>query len=349
MNPSTSLAIGIVRAWTRLYTGGLPPGQRTARQAEIDSDLWELAHDPRVLERGNAATQIVTRLLAGIPDDLAWRLEIGAMGNAVPARALAAAGMITGPRRISALGLSATIHVIGISAVVWLTSHGLLYWRNPNAVAPSQQADMWEQFDIYETGADSLKVPEANAPTTQPNKFIAILLQNRYSLEVRDGDLLGTGAPMLQSAIRDSRFVVLGEDHDLVRTSELGAAICKITQLHCESVLLKVDALEVYRGLNPLRGRGTGNHVAISAERQGLQSLHIRVIAFSGTRRAYPRYLQLFLSKTLKSEWTLFDLRPLRRDFNALAGRSNADLATLVFGIDMLIVVPEGIPVSRSQ
>lgn len=348
MSLPTTLALQIVRAWTRLYTCGLRPTQQTARRAEIDSDLWELEHDPRVLERGSVAAQILTRLVAGIPDDLAWRLQIGATGHAVPVRALAAAGMIAGPRRVSALGLSATIHVIGITAVVWLTSHGYLYWRNPHAAVP-EEADMWEQVDIYATGADSLEAPEANAPPTQPNKFIATLLQNRYSLEVRDGDLLGTGAPMLQSAIRDSRFVLLGEDHDLIPTSELGAAICKITLLHCESVLLKVDPLQVYRGLNPVRGRGTGNDVAISAERQDLQSLHIRVIAFSGAQQAYPRYLQLFLSKRLKSEWTLFDLRPLRRDFNALAGRVNADLATLVFGIDMLIVVPEALPGSRSQ
>jgi len=38
--------------------------------------------------------------------------------------------------------------------------------------------------------------------------------------------------------------------------------------------------------------------------------------------------------------WTLFDRRPLRRDFNALPGTTNPHMATLVFGIDMLVIVP---------
>ena len=40
----------------------------------------------------------------------------------------------------------------------------------------------------------------------------------------------------------------------------------------------------------------------------------------------------------------MFDLRPLLQDFNALAGAINPDLATLVFGIDILVMVPEGTP-----
>lgn len=339
MSVPARLAIRIVRAWTRVYTYGLPPAQRSARQAEIDSDLWELEHDAHVPERGSAATQIMMRLLTGIPDDVAWRLEIGATGHAVPARALAAAGMMTGPRRVSALGLSATIHVIGISAVVWLTSHGFLYWRNPDAVVP-QQADLWQQVDSFEINAESLSAPEPDAAPRQPNKFITTLLQNRYSLEVGNGYVLGTGAAVLQSAIRQSRFVLLGDDRDVARISQLGSAICNTALQPCDSVLMKVDALQVYRGVNPARGRGLGSDVAIQAERQGLQSLHIRVIADRGSRTAHPRALQLFVSRRLESGWTLFDLRPLRQNFNALAGRSNTDLATLVFGLDMLVVVP---------
>ena len=342
MSLSMTLAVGMVRAWTRLYTWGLPAAQRQARQAEIDSDLWELRHDPAARRRGNTSTQIVTRLLAGIPDDLAWRLEVGATGHAVPVRALAAAGMMTGPRRVSALGLSATMHVIGITAMVWLTSHGFLYWRNPDHVVP-QEADLWQQLDAYEISAESLTAPGEDPAPAQPNRFMTALLQNRYPLHVGNGYVLGPGARGLQSAIRQSRFVLLGEDHELERISELGAAICSAALQQCDRVLIKLDALQVYRGLNPSGARGTGSEVAISAERHGLQSLHIRVIA-ADPKEARPRALQLFVGKRLESDWTLFDLRPLRHNFNALAGRANVDLATLVFGIDMLIVVPEGKP-----
>jgi hypothetical protein len=341
MSAATALAIVLVRAWTRLYTCGLPLDLRTARRAEIDSDLWELQHDSEGPQPGRAAPAILLRLMAGIPDDLAWRMEIGATGHAVPATALAAAGMMTGPRRVSALGLSATMHVIGISAVVWLTSHGFLYWRHPDAVVP-QQAELWPQLETFEIGAEALAAPEQDAAPTQPNKFITTLLQNRYSLDVGKGYLLGPGAPVLQSAVRQSRFVLLGDDSDLPRISELGSAICSATLQACDSVLMKVDALQVYRGVNPARVRGIGSDFAIQAERQGLQSLHIRVVVDDGS--AHPRALQLFLSRRLESHWTLFDLRPLRQNFNVLAGRGNIDLATLVFGIDLLVVVPEGTP-----
>jgi len=128
-------------------------------------------------------------------------------------------------------------------------------------------------------------------------------------------------------------------------------------------VLLKFGAFHVYRGLNPVRGHGIGNYVAEFAEGQGAQSLHIRLVAVKGSRPIHPRvgqpaelrpfnigndprsqYLQPILSTRLQSDWTLFDLRPLRHDFNALAGATNPDLATLVFGLDMLVVVPEGTP-----
>ena len=335
MTIATRCAIALVRAWTRLYTCGLPATVRTARRAEIDSDLWELEHDAEEPRRGRTAGVILIRLFAGVPDDVAWRMEIGATGRAVPARALAAAGMVTGPRRMSALGLSATMHVIGISAVVWLTSHGFLYWRQPQAVP--QQAELWPPLQAFEVNVEVVPVPGQDGPPTVPNQFITTLLQNRYALEVGRGYLLGPGALVLQSAVRQSRFVLLGDDHDLGRISDLGSAICSATLPACDSVLMRVDALQVYRGLNPAGARGTGSEIALQAERQGLRSLHIRVFGDDGSQA--PRALQLFLNRRLESKWTLFDLRPLRRDFNALAGRDKTELATLVFGIDMLVVV----------
>ena len=40
----------------------------------------------------------------------------------------------------------------------------------------------------------------------------------------------------------------------------------------------------------------------------------------------------------------MFDLRPLRQEIAAPGGAVNADLATLVFGYDILVMVPEGTP-----
>jgi TonB family protein len=47
MTPLPSrIASGLVLTWTRLYTWGMPPAARDARHAEVESDLWESAHDP---------------------------------------------------------------------------------------------------------------------------------------------------------------------------------------------------------------------------------------------------------------------------------------------------------------
>jgi hypothetical protein len=68
------LAEAAVLAWTRAYTWGLPASVRDARRREIESDLWETAND-----RGSAAslgaTDVLVRLLFGMPDDVGWRLE----------------------------------------------------------------------------------------------------------------------------------------------------------------------------------------------------------------------------------------------------------------------------------
>jgi hypothetical protein len=40
----------------------------------------------------------------------------------------------------------------------------------------------------------------------------------------------------------------------------------------------------------------------------------------------------------------MFDLRPLRQDAASPRGAIDPDLATLVFGIDILVMVPEGTP-----
>jgi hypothetical protein len=72
----TTLAIRIVRVWTRVYTWHLRPDLQARRRAEIDSDLWEFQQDTE-WRRGDAspARQIVLRLLRGMPHDLCWCVE----------------------------------------------------------------------------------------------------------------------------------------------------------------------------------------------------------------------------------------------------------------------------------
>jgi hypothetical protein len=75
------LAIGSVRAWTRTYTWSLPEAPRDARRAEVESDLWESAHDPE-MPAGSLICQMLVRLVAGMPDDLQWRFETNSANRA---------------------------------------------------------------------------------------------------------------------------------------------------------------------------------------------------------------------------------------------------------------------------
>jgi hypothetical protein len=66
-------AIALVRCWTAVYTWRMPADLRSARRAEIESDLWESQHaDPSSVW---LPADIVTRLMLGLWDDLRWRAE----------------------------------------------------------------------------------------------------------------------------------------------------------------------------------------------------------------------------------------------------------------------------------
>jgi hypothetical protein len=64
MRPET--AAGLTRAWSRIYTMGLSRAERIRRRAELESDLWESLADPQ------ASQQILSRLMRGAIDDIAW-------------------------------------------------------------------------------------------------------------------------------------------------------------------------------------------------------------------------------------------------------------------------------------
>jgi TonB family protein len=89
----TALAIACVRQWTRIYTWHLPPAVRNARRQEIESDLWESAHDPEMTQ-AELVMQMATRLTRGIPDDLAWRLTQVTVTRAATLRTLTAAAVM---------------------------------------------------------------------------------------------------------------------------------------------------------------------------------------------------------------------------------------------------------------
>jgi hypothetical protein len=195
---------------------------------------------------------------------------------------------------------------------------------------------------------------------------------------------LADGAALLQSdgsPEARSLFASLVESHEINRTSPAAYGNARHRERLMKTlfaanyaraargttappkVLLKFGAFHVYRGLNPVHGSGIGNYVAEFAEAQCAHSLHIYLMPVKGSQPIRPRvsqpaqlrpfnhedearsrHLQPVFTSLLASEWTMFDLRPLRQDVAAPGGAIDAELATLVFGYDILVMVPEGTP-----
>jgi hypothetical protein len=70
-----TIAVTVVRTWTRVYTWGAPSVWAEQRRAEIESDLWDQQQDPNGGRGLAPAAQILLRLFAGIADDLRWHVE----------------------------------------------------------------------------------------------------------------------------------------------------------------------------------------------------------------------------------------------------------------------------------
>lgn len=124
-----------------------------------------------------------------------------------------------------------------------------------------------------------------------------------------------------------------------------------------QKVLLKFGDWHLYKGFNPLNQRDLGNYVAELADGQGSTSLHICILGAKGMHRRYSgydrptkverfvldedrdyRWLQPAIDNRLSNAWTLFDLRKLR--FQAL-GAVDPDMKRLIYGYDLLILIPE--------
>lgn len=75
MNAERSVAL--VRRWVASYTRGLPVDVRRDRRDEIDDDLWSQLSDDAAGsgDGGSLGTEILLRLIVGIPADLSWSLE----------------------------------------------------------------------------------------------------------------------------------------------------------------------------------------------------------------------------------------------------------------------------------
>jgi len=69
----------------------------------------------------------------------------------------------------------------------------------------------------------------AVASFAQQQSFTEQLNKNRYDLKVQDGKLSGTGVPVLEAALKDVQFVMVGEDHGIAEIPAFYQGVCDIT------------------------------------------------------------------------------------------------------------------------
>jgi hypothetical protein len=127
-----------------------------------------------------------------------------------------------------------------------------------------------------------------------------------------------------------------------------------------QKVLVKFGDWHLYKGFNPLHQRDLGNYIAEMADGRGSSSLHICVLGAKGTHRLFTgydsptklekfvmdedpdyRWLKPAIDNQVASGWTLYDLRKLRfTKFGAL----DPGMERLIYGYDLLVIVPELTP-----
>ncbi len=128
-------------------------------------------------------------------------------------------------------------------------------------------------------------------------------------------------------------------------------------------VMLKAGANHAFKGLSAIKNRDLGNYIAEAAESAGRRSLHVLIVAKAGTQLMFAgagRPLQpapvdankdsmlLSLKPLLdlvgeQKSWSLFDLRALRGRFDSYRV-AIPDFEKVVFGFDLVIVIPKSMP-----
>lgn len=128
MTPSR--VVYLVRAWVDFYTSGADPRARDTRRDEIADDLWCQAEEASALGHPftSTSTEMLVRLLLGMPADISWRLTH--RGHPAPKPQRSSSG---GTRLVGALaiifGLSwATVVLlfVAIGPSIWTGSVGYL-------------------------------------------------------------------------------------------------------------------------------------------------------------------------------------------------------------------------------
>ena len=141
---------------------------------------------------------------------------------------------------------------------------------------------------------------------------------------------------------------------------QLSAAAAKDKAM--PKVLVKLGAWHLYRGMNPLHSSELGNLIAEAAAAHDVKAVNVLVLGVTGKQLAIaapgvvaPTALDLreqggpyafltpFFAAQLAKSWTLFDLRPLRAEFDSF-GKLDPEMERTIFGYDFLVLIADPRP-----
>ena len=248
-----------------------------------------------------------------------------------------------------------------VGSAGWLLDEILATHLGPAATAEITRLKSEEQ-------QDALRAKEAGDPS------------KLFLMAVSDSELAKAAAVLQRDAnpAANALFHELMESHDIYLKNMQGspdsnnqrARLMKIhfrqdlesaaAGGHPQKVLVKLGDWHLYKGFNPLHQRDLGNYIAEMADAQGNTSLHICVLGAKGTHRVFAgyarptqlekfvmdedpdyRWLKPAIDNQIANAWTLYDLRKLRF---TKTGPVDSDMERMVYGYDLLVIIPELTP-----
>jgi hypothetical protein len=165
------LATDLTRWWVSVYSRGLPEHERAARRAEIDSDLWEHTHVGAESGQRPADTgfEILTRLLLGIPADLAWR-------QALAHPASQRRPSTSHERPITTRGITMLRRLVAVVAIVLTATSGLFLLYNGLGMLTDEGREAWMlRFGLWETATGAVLLVGLLATARWPRVGTALI------------------------------------------------------------------------------------------------------------------------------------------------------------------------------
>ncbi len=218
---------------------------------------------------------------------------------------------------------------------------------------------------IQENAAASQKAMESR----DPNQLLMMTVPDAELEDARKAIMQGGSAEakrLIEQLIQSHQIYV--EDSKGMPVSNRQRALLMKTNLSYDlshtdesiragKMLIKFGDWHLYKGRNVLQQLDLGNFLSEKADGEGASSLHVMVLGAKGGHLGYAGYgkpyapqqseliadenykfMKPFIDGQEANGWTLYDLRKLR---STRLGKLDVDTERLIYGYDLLVVIPQ--------